>query len=386
MDTNQQINPNQIQSSLNGRSIVVTGASGFLGVRLVDKLVNQHGAKVTALIRSKRAAQQLLDLNAATQITDLGNAEKLKKALEGAEFVFNLAYDFKANAEKNLSQFENLISACLENKVEKVIQVSSIATYDQWPGGHLAEQSPAQPEPGADYKNAKIAMDEILLAHANSGQLASTIIQPTLIYGPNSRFWTDDIIEQLTTGTVILPDDGKGSCPAVYVDDVIDALILAATQSNANGEKYIISGPKDETWAAFLNGYQKVLGIEAIKYMPSEQLMQSEEAPSSPLKSILTNPLKIAEISPFKELLGLAQNLVGKERIASLRRLVINLKQKRGPITYYPDAYTFGLYTSQGTCSIEKAKAELGYQPKFDLVKGMAASADYITQNFSKTK
>ncbi len=75
-------------------------------------------------------------------------------------------------------------------------------------------------------------------------------MQPTIVYGPFSRLWTIDPADMLINATVVLPDRGEGICNAVYVDDVVDAMILAAKNPAAVGQRFLVSG-EPITWAQF---------------------------------------------------------------------------------------------------------------------------------------
>ncbi|MFH4234040.1 hypothetical protein WAJ75_23845, partial [Acinetobacter baumannii] len=66
-------------------------------------------------------------------------------------------------------------------------------------------------------------------------------LQPTIIYGPFGPLWTIDVLETLKRRGVILIDGGEGFCNLVYIDDVVDALLLAATNDKALGETFLIS-------------------------------------------------------------------------------------------------------------------------------------------------
>ena len=90
------------------------------------------------------------------------------------------------------------------------------------------------------------------------GGVDATIIQPTIVYGPFSGYWTERPAAMLTAGVVILPAPGDGICNAVYVDDVVQALILAAQRDEAAGESFLVSGPEHPTWLDFYHAYEKV--------------------------------------------------------------------------------------------------------------------------------
>ena len=68
------------------------------------------------------------------------------------------------------------------------------------------------------------------------------VLQPTVVYGPFGVTWTVRPLEQLQDGGLLLINGGTGVCNAVYVDDVVDAMVRASTAPSAHGEAFLISG------------------------------------------------------------------------------------------------------------------------------------------------
>ena len=93
----------------------------------------------------------------------------------------------------------------------------------------LSEDTPLRPS--ADpYSDTKRRIDLLLLGMHRTGGLPVTIIQPTIVYGPRGGFWTTEPLQQVQSMRIALPATGLGLCNAVYVDDVVSALLLAAEQ------------------------------------------------------------------------------------------------------------------------------------------------------------
>ena len=87
----------------------------------------------------------------------------------------------------------------------------------------------------------------------------ATIIQPTIIYGPYSTEWSVAPLNTLRQANYVVPTTGR--CNPVYVDDVVRAIILAATKHNAIGKRYIVSGRETVSWSEFY-GYYSRMGTE----------------------------------------------------------------------------------------------------------------------------
>lgn len=356
---------------LSGKAVLVTGATGFIGARLVEKLASEHGARVTALVRSPRRAARIARFDIDLQVADL--SQDLSAVVAGKDLVFNLAHDFKRSGATNLAGFRNLAAAAAKAGVGRFVQVSSIAVYDDWPGPDLTEQSPSAAE-GGPYKAAKMAMEAELVRRRADG-LPYAIVQPTIVYGPFSTLWTDLPMERLEDGAVALPKPA-GACNAVYLDDVVDGMILAAVRDEAVGERFILSGSEAPAWPALFKGYAAALGRpEAVRTFTPEPKAPGS---SSGLAALIADPLRLAEWGPVRAILNGVQRTLGDAAIERLRAVVVGLKRRRGPTVHYPTADEARLYLSTGVCRIDKARTRIGYAPAFDLQRGLAICGAYL--------
>lgn len=244
-----------------GTAVAVTGATGFIGGRLVERLIEQ-GALVTCLVRNPAASARLHEMGAQTHLLNIAEPEPLHLALAGIDLVFHCAYDWE-NTNWNLSALRALIEACRANSRHHLVHVSSVVVYQKPAEGEVTEKC-AEDTSTAGYAHTKRELEHELFMAARDDGLSMTIIQPTIVYGPFSRpwtirpaefsrSWTIRPAEMLRYGTVILPDHGEGICNAVYVDDVVSALIIAARHPRAIGQRFLISGPPI-TWRQILRG------------------------------------------------------------------------------------------------------------------------------------
>jgi nucleoside-diphosphate-sugar epimerase len=219
-------------------------------------------------------------------------------------------------------------------------------------------------------------METDLIERAATGTLSSTVLQPTIVYGPFGSLWTDRFVERLRAGRVELPRDGLGLCSGVYVDDVVDALIAAASREGAAGEAYIISGAVPFDWGALLGGYADALG-RALDY--SDALATPPGAKSrSLLNALKRDPLTIANWRPARRLLAILRQWIGEERMEELRARVVAASKRGGASIYRPADEDPRLYLSKGSCSIAKARRDLNFAPAFDLEAGLSRTREYI--------
>lgn len=363
--------------TLNGQRVAVTGATGFIGARLAEKLASGSEASVSALVRNVQRAKRLTDRGVPVLQADLGNRAAIAEALRGNDVVINTVHDFRASERRNVQAFSNLLDGCVAAGVKRLVHTSTIVVYDDWPHGEISEDSPRRAN-GTAYKNAKVAMEEMAFERASKSELSVAILQPTIVYGPQGWIWTDRIVEQLQSGTVVLPTRCDGHCHAVYVDDVVDALTRAASARIDTAESFIVSGPEPVSWRQFFESYDRMIGANSIRYLDLESQQEATAGSVGRLESLARNPLQIAQVPLVRALLGFVQRAIGDDALARIRAGAMKLNQKRGPVVHHPSAEDVDLYRARGVCHIEKARRVLGYSPSFDFGRGMELTAEHV--------
>lgn len=352
---------------LRGRKVLVAGATGFIGARLVEELAGA-GAEVTAVVRNFRRAGRIARFAVNLRQQDFCRPADAAALVEGHEVAFNLAYDVRRSGDENLSAYQALANACAQAGVKRFVQASSIVVYDGWPKDPLTEGSAKSPS-GHEYKRAKRLMELDLLARTAAGEFEAVILQPTIVYGPFSTLWTDDLVERLQAGGVALPEEGV--CNGVYVDDVVQALLAAACAPDVDGESFIVSGPAPFRWLDLVRGYASAAGGE-VRAEPKTDASAMRAA--GPLQRMLSDPLSLASSPAARRVLALVRDRLGSDRMERLRDRVT---VARGSTVSRPAQVEPALYLTRATCSIEKLTATLG-PPRTSPAEGIALTQAYI--------
>jgi len=192
-------------------------------------------------------------------------------------------------------------------------------------------------------------------------------------------------LEQLQDGGMLLINGGAGVCNAVYVDDVVEAMLSAATAPAAHGEAFLISGPEPTTWRAFFESYRSALGRgELISVTPEEARAQYD---ATLPKGFVADTLRVltresrrrdAVIRPRLQDSAAGRLLLRTAEAAGL------LLQSGVPATPPPPAAPQPLHPSKvpifvstARVRIDKARTILGFAPQFDLERGMAMTTEW---------
>lgn len=361
-----------------GTRVVVTGATGFIGGRLVERLVEQE-AKVCCLVRNPASAVRLARLPVEFRHAELTDAAGVDEALRDAGLVFHCAYDW-GDAAANRSALGHLIDGCIAHGVQRLVHVSTFSVYDPYPDGDLNEDTP-DGDRSLEYTRTKLELEKDLLDAVRERGLRGTILQPTIVYGPFSKPWTINPAEQLMLDTLVLPDRGEGLCNALFVDDLVDALLLAATRPAAVGERFIVSGPDAVTWSEFYEAFARAVGAKGPEYWPRDVIEKRKSGLQNKIRVAVTDPKKIVRIARRVPGLRQALDLSWRTLPGGLRAAVENrFNPKSRPIgqLHVPDLKQLRFLAARPVVGSGKARRLIGYHPRFDFKSGMAPTAHYL--------
>jgi nucleoside-diphosphate-sugar epimerase len=226
---------------------LVTGATGFIGSHLVESLL-QRGAQVRCLLRRTSDLKWLRDLPIECVYGDCREEGSLAEAVRDVDQVFHLAGLTKAIEEKayfevNASGTENLIHACIENnsRLQKFVCVSSQAAAGPCQNGGKKRESDGC-EPVSLYGRSKRRGEELALDH--SRQIPLVILRPSAVYGPRERdiFFFFKLLSKRIKPCLAGRDQHISLC---YVEDIVQAILLASEVSTPSGEIFFVSDGQD---------------------------------------------------------------------------------------------------------------------------------------------
>ncbi|WP_431776169.1 SDR family NAD(P)-dependent oxidoreductase [Streptomyces cucumeris] len=202
-------------SSWSGRTVLVTGAEGFIGSTLVDLLV-ERGARVRALVHYKpygEAGYLAHHLGPGSPVEtiagDVRDAGRVMDAVAGCDTVFHLAaligipYSYQAPeayVQTNVTGTQNIAAACHRYGVRRLLHTSTSEVYGTALTVPIAEDHPLQPQ--SPYSASKIGADMMALSYAHAFALPVTVVRPFNTYGPrqSSRAVIPTILAQLHAG------------------------------------------------------------------------------------------------------------------------------------------------------------------------------------------
>jgi nucleoside-diphosphate-sugar epimerase len=271
----------------------------------------------------------------------------------------------------------NLIEACLSNRA-RLVHVSTFAIYQPFPDQRLTEDTPVK-RSGSAYSDTKLEIETEIVEAVRSRGLNAVILMPTNVYGANGWTWTREPVRLLLTGTVILPGAGDGLCNAVHVDDVCQALLLAAVVPTAQGRRYFVSAAAPVTWRSFFEGYARIMGCPGPHGASQIPALSEPESPSvrARVEQLLTSPLRMVARSDLaRRIANWMLARLGNKANSWTKHLY---RRHAAPVVHTLDTPFYG---AKCHIVIDKIARELGYTPAYDLERGMAETAEWIKDNF----
>jgi nucleoside-diphosphate-sugar epimerase len=379
-----------MQLDFAGKNVLVTGGTGFIGGRLVEKLVLDCHADVRVLVSHLARAFRVARFPVEIIHGDVTELSDVERAVRGCEVVFHCAYgnqgDNKRRRLVNVVGTKNVLAAALRAKTKRVVHLSTVLVYGfAKTDGDLDESAPKRYSKNV-YSDSKLAAEKFALHYAQTHKLPVVVIQPTEVYGPFGTAWTLNVLQQLKAGKVILVNGGDGLCNAVYVDDVVSAILLAAVKEEAVGQAFLISGEQPGTWREFYNRFELMLGNSATVSMSKAEAKSYRRKARGIVQETLSvlreEPRVLERLLQTREAAYLKQigfSLLPERSWHYLKEKILNGgktdQQQRVPkinnLIHPLNSLMVDFYAAKTRIRIDKAKKLLGYQPVFDFESGM---------------
>lgn len=322
---------------------LVTGATGFIGSKLVKSLIDDKFF-VRALVRNKNYAQDLKKIGAEIVSGNICDENSINRAIKGIDVVFHLAalrgsdHSESRLWQVNVQGTENLLQASYEQGIKKFIFCSSIAVM-----GYDIKNPPADESypynPQDTYGITKMEAEKIAIKYYQEKGVPIVIVRPSSVYGIGSyRFFR--WFKYISKRQFIMIGWGQNFIHLIYVDDLVMGLKLCVTSNPHIGNTYILAGSEYTTLKDFILLIYKKLGVPT----PNIQLR------------LPYYPTWLAAVF--------------FDRI--FRQLGI-----RPPIS----AKSVETFKSSQAYDISKARRDLEFQPRYLLKEGINLTANWYRQN-----
>jgi nucleoside-diphosphate-sugar epimerase len=326
---------------MSSEKILVTGGTGFTGGHLCERLA-RTGYAVKALVRNPSRCSSLSLWGVELVAGDLRDLESLERATRGVAVVYHMAALFRPENvsrkemwETNVQGTRNILEAAVKAGVQRFVHCSTVGVHGEIKNPPGNEETPYGP--GDHYQESKTEGERLVLQYRNQGRLPIVIFRPGGIYGPRDlRFLK--LIKGIKTKKFVMLGSGEVNYQMIYIDDLIDGILLCGTRKGAVGNTYILTGETAVTLNHLVRVIAEVLGVRPTR-----------------LRFPVT-PVYVA---------GFLCELLCKP-------LGINPPLYRRRVDFFRKTRSF---------DISKAKRELGFKPKVELKCGIRRTTDWYREN-----
>lgn len=347
------------------RRILVTGAAGFVGGRLVEILAETKFAEPVAAIRkwSRAARSATRPIHIVT--LDLLDRKSIDAAMDDVDAVVHCAFD--DGRESIVDATRNLLETASAKQIEKFVYLSSAEVYGANKSGAVTEPTPST-APEDSYGGFKYQAEQLCKEYHVNG-LKPTILRPSIIYGPFGKSWSNKVAKRLVSGKWSLFDDlGDGVANLVYVDDLVQAILLSLADSKASGETFNVNGPDRCTWNGYFQKVNASLGLPPLKEVSASKSKWRTRMIGSirPVTSYLK--------AKFED--RLMEIYLRKGWMSTCMKIL------KGKLDSTPtDGELNDLYGRKTIYDDKKIRTTLGYSPRFDLDAGIQMTTQWFTRH-----
>jgi len=245
--------------------VFLTGGTGFIGSRLaLECLRLGHSVKVFGLENTEAERENsrfLRERGAEVVLGSVTGGDLLRSEIRGAEWVFHLAaaqHEAQASdqlfREVNVRGTENVLNASLKAGVRRFVHGSTIGVYGSLEG-EIDEESPCNPD--NVYGTTKLEAERIVRSY--SEKLPVVIIRISETYGPGDRRLLK-LFRGVEKGMFFIAGSGRNLHHPIYVDDLVQGLLIAAEHEAAAGEVFVLAGREPVTTETMVGTIARCLG------------------------------------------------------------------------------------------------------------------------------
>lgn len=313
----------------------MTGATGFIGSRLVRRLIDES-FDVRALVRPATDASALKSLGVKIARGDMRHRDDVERAVTDCECVFHLAKPSPRDPsprEATVSVATNVAKAAVHAGVKRVVFASTTTVYGVVRNREMTELTPAKPY--SPHAKSKLAAERVLLSCYESDGLGVVIARISSVFGPGVTSWRG-LFQAVATGSFRLIGSGNNYYQPGDVSDVVEGLFRCGTVPGIEGRTFIITGDEPVRLREMIVFIQESFGV------------------TNP-----NAPLPVAPLRAYK-LINDISSMLSSRQLPRMDRVE--------------------LFMSDRSFDLSRARNELGYEPRVSVKETIQRTVDWYRE------
>jgi len=382
------------------RSIAVTGASGFIGCRLVEMAL-ERGFDMRALVRRPQSCVRLMRSPVEPIICDILDINALKRNTENVSAIFHCAISWGNSLAMERSIIEgtrNVLDTAVKNGVKSVVILSSMLAHGNPPGNGIVDENSQFSSEDDVYGKSKRQMVEMINEYIRHHDVNVVVLEPTCVFGPFSTTFITLPVKQMLDGSFHYIENGRGKANIIYVDNLVDAMFTTAQDTRLYGKRYIINEEDTNiTWKNFFDPICKTIGH--LPYSIDRKTIESQILLSKKRKSAVTlfreairnySPAgKYVSKHPLFKFYKRTQNIL--KRKSSITETIRSSHNdaadnapysQRKPNDAVLNSTVLKLYDTQAVYSSSAFRSESGWQPRIPFDMAMQHTLSWVRETW----
>jgi len=384
---------------------LVTGAGGFIGCALVNALVDR-GESVHALVHTPQNSVRLARIGVPISIADIREPATLEGVMPRDGIVVHAAVSHASPQETVVDGTLNVLRAAVAAKVKRVVVLSSMLAMGEPPAsGEVSEGSRLAPS-AMPYALAKAGMERAALDFVRGSGLELVILRPTCVFGPYGSDFGSAHLDAMVSKRHFQVDGGQGRANLVYVDNLVDAILLAANAPGIGGSSFIVNEEEHAvTWREYFAELAQA-AFDRVPEVPSftrEEVidLQREWQRRNTFPGVLRAAVRAhpgaREWLATKPLFRAWQGLRSAGRAEPAARAMPAPKPVAAPVAdtkallreaivgdrrCYIDAAYAAFFSSRATYSSAQLRTRLGWAPRVGREEAMSSTRDWAARAY----
>ena len=377
----------QVLAPKKERKVLITGATGFIGGHLVDRL-NDGQTKIRITARTPEHCANVARFPVEIVPINLLDKQSVQVAVDGCEIVYHLAFgkDGRRPEQTTIEGTKNVVEAAIQAGANCVVVLSTMYVFGfpKCPQ-RIDESFPYRPY-GGEYAQSKALMERWCLERSRTSlPTRIVVLNPTCVFGTGGGAYTTLPVELARNNRFCWIDEGSGFCNYCYVSNLVDAIISASGVVAAHGNRFIINDGT-VSWREFLEPFIR----------PFSANIRSYSATALRKLPRYGGPFRLADLAREVAAAPGVRNVAKRSTIIraafSMRRSMGRFRGGQGwdgngqfkskTLEAFPPEWLADLYSSaRTTFSAEKAQKILHWQPKLSLAEAQVETVAWLVRS-----